>query len=124
MDSVSADLFFNYARAPAQFSSDQSKIDFFHGPFGKLDRQCAVRFIVFRDDEATTCLLVEAMHNSRTFFAADSRKGRTVIEQGVDQGVFWLTCAGMNYQRRRLVDDYQVIILKRNAERNCLRLII
>ena len=74
MDTVAPDLFLDHACASAQFSRNQSEINFVDAALSELDRQAAMRLIVFGHDQATARVLVEAMHNSGAFFAADPGK--------------------------------------------------
>ena len=73
MHGMASDLFFDYPRRFAQFASDQREINFLDRTLGKLPGQFPVRCIIFRDDQAATRFLVEAMNDAGPFFSADSR---------------------------------------------------
>ena len=83
-----------------------------------------MRLIVFRDDEAAARFFVEAMDDAWPFFAADAGKGGAMMKQCIDQRVFPMTGARMNYQTGRFVDDDEIVIFKKNIERNRFRLIV
>ncbi len=121
---VTADLLFNHARALFQFSGDEREINLFDCARGKLFRQSAVGFVVLRDDEATARVLIESMHDTGTFLAADSRELRTMIKERVHQCVLAVPRPGMNDQTGGLVDHDQVVVFEQNIERNRLRLIV
>ena len=83
-----------------------------------------MRPIVFRYDKTSARLFVETVNDSRPFFATDSREGRAMAEQCVDQSVLPMTCARMNDEPRRFIDDNDIFVFEQNLERNRLRLII
>ena len=62
---------------------DKREINFFHRSFRKLSRETLVRRIIFRDDQTTARLLVESMHNARTFLAANPAQCAAMREQRI-----------------------------------------
>jgi len=124
MHGMSANFFFDHARLFAQFSSDKRKINLFDRPLSKLPRQFSMRLIVFRYDEASARLFVETVNDSGPLLAADSREGRAMAEQCVDQGVLPMTRARMNDEPGRFIDDNDIFVFEQNLERNRLRLIV
>jgi hypothetical protein len=76
--------------------------------------------IIFRDDKASTCFFVETVDDAGPFFSADSRQGRAMAEQCIDQGVLPMASARMNDKPGWLIDDNEVIVLEENLERNGL----
>jgi len=47
-----------------------------------------------------------------------------MMEQGVDQSMLAMACARVNHQPGRFVDHDQIVVLKKNIERDRLGLII
>lgn len=121
MHGMAPDLFFNNAGTLPQFPSDQGEINLFDRARGELFRQTAMSLIILRDDDATARVLIEAMHNSRTLLAANSRKIWAMMQQRIHQRVFAMTGSGMNDQPSGLVDHNEIVVLKQNIERNVLR---
>lgn len=81
-------------------------------------------FIRFCDNQTTTGLFVEAVHNSWPFLSADSGKRGKMVQEGVHQRVFSMARTGMNHQTRWFVDHDQVVVFVKNVERDRLRLIV
>ena len=69
---MSADFFFDHARLFAQFPRDKREVNLLDCALGKLSRQTSMSRIIFRDDQASACFLVEAMNDAGPFFSADS----------------------------------------------------
>src|SRR3989442_1888460 len=104
MHGVSANFLFDYPRVFAQFSGDEGEINLFDSPLCKLPRQFSMRPIVFRYDKTSARLLVETMNESGPLFATDSREGRAMAEQCVDQVVLPMTSARIDDEPRRVID--------------------
>src|SRR6266550_3024838 len=124
MHGVPANFFFDHARLFAQFSGDERKINLFDPPLCKLPRQFSMRLIVLRDNKTAACFFVETVNDPGSFFAADSREGRAMAEQCVDQGVLPMTRARMNDEPRRFIDDNDIFVFEQNLKWNRLRLIV
>ena len=71
MNTVTGDLRVDGSGFGPQIPGDKREIDFLHRASGELLSQVAVCFVVSRDDQATTRVFVEPVHDSRAFFAAD-----------------------------------------------------
>lgn len=72
-------------------------------------------------DNATACVLVESMHDSRALFPADPGQGSlAVVQEGVDKGSVGITCGGMDDEAHWFVDDDQILVLMQDVERNVL----
>ncbi len=56
------------------------EINFLNAARRELERQPAMRFIVFRDDQTAARFFVEPMHDAGALFAANSGKRRAVME--------------------------------------------
>src|SRR5258707_15809528 len=97
-----SDFFFDRSRTLLQFSGDQREINFLYRAGRELGRQSAMGFVVLGNDQAAARVLVQTMHDSGPFFAADAGKFWKVMEQSVDQRVFALTGAGMHNHTGRL----------------------
>ena len=76
--------------------------------------------VVFGDDKTAARFFVEAMNDAGTLFPADSRQGRAVIQERVNQSVFSMTSARMDDKSRRLINDDQVVIFEKNLKRDRL----
>src|SRR5438034_8317781 len=112
MHGMSANFFFDYARALAQFSGDHGEINLFDPPLGKLPRQFSMRRIVFRYDKTSARLFVEAMNDSGPLFATDSREGQAMAEQCVDQSMLPMTSSRMDDEPRRFIDDNDIFVFE------------
>ena len=84
---MASDLLFDDPRGLAQFSRDKRQINLLDCSRGKLPRQLTMRFVILRNDHATTRLLIQPMDDSRSLFATDSGKRRAMMKQCVDQRV-------------------------------------
>ncbi len=124
MNRMAPDLLFNNTGCPAQPSRDHGEIDFLNGPRGKLGRQITMGFIVLCDHEAAAGFLVQTMDDTGAFLPADSRQCCAVMEQGIDECVLAVARARMDNHTGRLVDYDEVPVLKKDIERNGLRLIL
>src|SRR5204863_7557803 len=82
-----------------------------------------MRLIVLCHNQASTGLLIETMNDTGSFLAADSGKGGAMMEQRIHQCVLAMPGTGMNDQPGRFVDDEQVLVFKKNLQRNRLGLI-
>jgi hypothetical protein len=90
-----------------------------------------VSYIIFGDNDQSACLLVEAMYDTGTKFAADARELIEVVQQRVDQGsvvafVCLLprsrhTCACMHHHAGGFIDDGEELVLVNDAEGDVLR---
>jgi hypothetical protein len=66
-----------------QFSGDEREINLLNRAGGELAGEIEMGGIVFRDDQATTCSLVEPMNDSRPLLAADPGKILAMSEERV-----------------------------------------
>ena len=71
-----------------------------------------MRPIVFRYDKTSARLFVETMNDSGSLFATDSREGRAMAEQCVDQSVLPMTSARMDDEPRRFIDDNDIFVFE------------
>ena len=76
--------------------------------------------IVLRDHHHAAGVLIETMHDPRTELASDSAQIFHVKEKRIDQRPIRVAGCRMNNESRRLVDDHQIVILKKNCERQVL----
>jgi hypothetical protein len=77
-------------------------------------------YIVFGDNKTAARLFVETMDDAWSLFPADSRQGRAVIQERVNQSVFAMTSARVDDKSRRLINDDQVVIFEENLKRDRL----
>ena len=121
---MTANFFFNDAGTFSQFPSDEGELDFFDGALCELLRQRVMGCVVLRDGDAAAGVFIEPMHDARTFFASNSGKIWAMMEQRVYKGVLAMPGPGMNDQPGRFVNHNQIVVLKKNVERNGLWLIV
>jgi len=76
--------------------------------------------IVFGDNKTAARLFVETMDDAWSLFPADSRQGRAVIQERVNQSVLAMTSARVNDKSRQLINDDQVVIFEENLKRDRL----
>src|ERR1700730_17564356 len=115
---MAADRSFDHAGSFAQLAGDEREINFFNTALRELLRQAAMRFVVFGDDQTPARVFIETADNYRPFFSAHSGKRTTMTKQGVDQSVLRMTGSRMQNQAGRFVQHEQVIVLKKNFERD------
>ncbi len=84
-------------------------------------RQGTMGKIVLGDDENAARVLVEAMNDAGSAYAADSRKRFTaMVDQGVDERARPVARAGMDDEADLLVDNDQIVVLIKNRELDIL----
>ena len=67
--------------------------------------------IIFSDNQQSRCILINAMHDSRTQCTIDSGKILTVIQQSVDKCPALISCSRMHDNVFWLIDDDHIFIL-------------
>ena len=113
----------DFAGFAREFTAHNRIVNFFNLPPGELRRKREVRFVVFGDDEAAAGFLVEPVDDAGPRDAADAaERTLAVMEQGVDERVFLVSGGGMHDQPGGFVQHEQRLVLKKNGERDCLRL--
>ncbi len=119
---VAADGRVDRAGVFAQIAADNGLIRAGHGVVGQLRREGEVRKVVFRRDEQTGRVLVDAVHDAGPPLSADA--GETVAavgEQGVDERAVLVAGRGVHDHAARLVDDDEVVVLIHHVQRQVLR---
>src|SRR5947209_10818689 len=107
---VSSNFFLNRAGRFAQFATDQREINLVNRSCSELRRQRSMGIIGPGYDQASGRVLVQPMHNSRPFFAADSGKPWKMKQERVDESVFVLSRPRMNDQPGGPIDHDQVFV--------------
>ena len=86
---------------------------------GELVGQAVMRRVRFRHDQKPARILVDPVHDTRPFFAADARKvAAEMVQQRIDQCARDRARRGMDDHAGGLVDDDQVRILVNDLQRN------
>ena len=99
-----------------------AEVDFFVRAIGKLRREVLVRLVMLGDDQTTGGVFIETMHNARAFHSADARQAAlAMVKQGVDQCAIGISCGGMNHHAGFFIEHDEVIVFKKNLQRNLLR---
>jgi hypothetical protein len=62
-------------------------------------------------DKHTRCILVEAMHDPRTW---NPGQFRIMVQEGVGKRIVPVSRPGMHNKTSRFVDDYQLLVLVKN----------
>ena len=88
----------------------------------KLPGQRVVRGVVLGDDDQAGRPAIEAVHDARTFLAADAAQVVEVMEQRVDERAARVSGRRMHDHAGRLVDDGEIPILIHDGERQRFRL--
>src|SRR5262245_161075 len=94
--------------------NNEREIDLRYLTLGEFSRELLMRPVIFRDDETTARLLVEAMNNAGTLFPADPGEAGAMMKQGVDQSMGLVSGARMHDQTGRFVEHEQVFVFKEN----------
>ena len=87
----------------------------------QLLRQGCMRKIIFSDNQQPCCILINAMHDSRTQRSIDSGEILAVIQQPVDQCTALIPCSRVYDDVFRLVDDNHILILIPHIQLHFLR---
>ena len=71
-----------------------------------------MRFVILRHHQAAAGFLVEAMDDARSGDAPDAAQlPGTMVQQGVDEGVFFVARCRMHHQPRWLIQHQQGFVL-------------
>jgi len=113
----------DFAGFAREFAAHNRIVNLLHLPFGELRGKRDVGFVVFGDDETTAGVLVEPVDDAGPGDAADAaERTLAVMEQGVDERVFLMSGTGMYDESGGFVQHKQRLVLKKNGERDFLRL--
>ena len=113
----------DFTRFTREFAAHDGDVDFFDLPSGKLGGKRHVRFIIFGHDQAAAGFLVEPVDNARARDAADAAEfAAAMMQQRVDERMFLVSGGGMHNQPGGFVQYQQRLVLKKNVERDFLRL--
>ena len=93
----------DHAGRGARFSPHHGEVGLLGCSLGELPRQRGVRGVVFCDENATACVLVEAVDHARAQGMTGRGQLRCVVHHGVDQRAAPMSCRRMHDQPRRLV---------------------
>ncbi len=78
-------------------------------------------FVVRRHHQAATCFLIQPMHDPRPLFSANSGEIPAMVKKRIDERMLLMAGSGMDDESGRLVDDEQVLVFEKNAQRNVFR---
>jgi hypothetical protein len=116
-----ADL--DFAAFIRHFTTNDPAINLGDAAFFKLRGEVQVRFVCFRDDDATARIHIEAMDNSGSRDAGDAAElAFAMMQQGVDERAAVMASRGMDDQARRFVDRDDVFIFVKDIQRDLFRL--
>ena len=119
---VAADGRVDRAGILAQIAADDGLIRAGHGVVSQLGREREVRKVVFRCDEQTGRVLVDAVHDAGPPLPADAGETVTAVgEQGVDERAVLVAGRRVHDHAARLVDDDEVVVLIHHVQRQILR---
>ncbi|MEY2536897.1 MAG: hypothetical protein QOG67_637 [Verrucomicrobiota bacterium] len=83
-----------------------------------------VRCVVFSYHDASARVFVEAMDNAGAFFAANTGEIVAMTQQRVNQSMFLMPGAGVDDKASGLVQNDQVVVFKKDIQRNFFGLMI
>ena len=86
----------------------------------KLGGKMAMCLVIFRNNETPAGVFIESMNDTGAFDAADAGEFRAVVEKGVDEGAAIATCAGMDDEAGGFVDHDEIVVFKKDGERDVL----
>ena len=113
----------DFAAVARQLAAEDRVVDLLHLAGGELGGKRQVRFVILRHDQAAAGFLVQAMDDAGAGDAADAAQlARAMVEQGVDQRVFFVAGCRMHHQPRRLVQHQQRFVLIQDVQRHRFRL--
>lgn len=92
------------------------------GALGKLGDESLVGWISFRDNKAAGGIFIEAMDDTGAFDTADARElAVAVVEKGVDESAIVVAGGWMDDHTVGFMEDDDVLVLKKDVERDILR---
>jgi hypothetical protein len=121
VDGVSADGGIDFSVRHSGDSIDEGEVGFLNISGGELIGERAVGLFGFRDDEDTGSFLVEAVDDARTLRSADDLDARAVVKKAVGKGAFAVSRARVDDEAGGFVENEEVFILEKNAQRHLLR---
>ena len=121
VDGVSTDGGIDFSVRHSGDSIDEGEVGFIDIPGGELIGERAVDLFGFRDDETAGSFLVETVNDAWTLRAADDLNARAVVQEAVGESALTVSRAGVDDEAGRFVEDEEVFILEKNAQRNFLR---
>lgn len=87
----------------------------------ELFGEAQMALVIFGRHHYSRGVLVEAMNDAGSEFAADAGEIVTVMEEGIDQGPLAVSRRRMDHQSGWFVDDDQVRVFVKNLQRYFLR---
>ena len=121
VDGVSTDSGIDFSVRHSGDSIDEGEVGFIDIPGGELIGERAVDLFGFRDDETAGSFLVETVNDAWTLRAADDLNARAVVQEAVGESALTVSRAGVDDEAGGFVEDEEVFILEKNAQRNFLR---
>ena len=121
VDGVSADGGIDFSVRHAGDSIDEGEVGFFDIAGGELIGERAVGLFGFRDDEDSGSFLVESVNDAWTLRSAHDLDACAVVKKAVGKGAFAVSRAWVNDEAGGFVEDEEVFILEKNAQRHLLR---
>ncbi|MEY3480832.1 MAG: hypothetical protein RIQ71_1607 [Verrucomicrobiota bacterium] len=106
----------------AGFAPDHGEIGFSCSALRELQCQRGMRGVVFRHENATAGVLVQAMHDTGAKRMATRRKFSRVVQQRVNQRPSPVAHGGVDNQPRRFVEADEIVVLVQYFERDVFRL--
>jgi len=103
-------------------ADDEREVDLAHYPALELVGQVCVGSLVLGDDDQARRVLIETVYDSRTALAADALDVGSMGEDGIGEGVIFISRSGMYGHTGGLVDDDEVFVLEHDGERNFPRM--
>ena len=120
---MARDLGHDFAGPLRQFTAHNGMIDLFHRAPRELLGQREMRGIVLGHHQATTRVFVKTMHNAGPDHATNAAEfAGAMMQQRMDQSVFFIARRRMHDERGRLVDHEQTVVFVEDIERDVLRL--
>ena len=98
-------------------ADDERQVGLVHFPTLELVGQVRVRAFVLGDDDQARRVLVEPVNYSGTALAADALDVGGIREDGVREGVVFVSRRGMDGHPGGFVDDDEIIVLEYDGER-------
>ena len=121
VDGVPTDGGIDFSVRHAGDSIDQGEVGFFDIPGGELIGERAVGLFGFCDHKDSGSFLVESVNDARTLRSAHDLDACAVVKEAVGKGAFAVSRAGVDDEAGGFVEDEEVFILEKNAQRHLLR---
>jgi hypothetical protein len=119
MRRMSSDRRTDFPFLSLHFATNDRMVDFIDLSAGELSRKSNVGFVIFGYDKATAGFFIQPVNDPRAGHSTDAAQATlAMMEQSIDERVFFMAGGGVNHQARLFVQHEQNVVLVQDIERN------